>query len=246
MPVSQRQPGPIRQRRAALRTLAAPSPAGSTLTTSTAGRSPAGSDALNVADRPPTSGQSERQRESRNVIRVTRPRVEASDTLPPSTSRRVNGGAGRFPAAHVAWPWSSGRPQGGGGPGLARGREHVRGDAGGHADERSRPRTSRERRAGASALSPAGVRTRPDRSARRPTTEHDEHERERNRPRVSTAPVVKFARQASSSHLAPPSSTSVLAGESSYPAPATRSRIEPAVRAYERDHRPRHRRPAPT
>ena len=53
VPVSQRQPGPSRQRRAALRTLAAPSPAGSTLTTSTFGPRARGQRALDVAERPP-------------------------------------------------------------------------------------------------------------------------------------------------------------------------------------------------
>ena len=54
-------------------------------------------------------GQSAWQRESRNAIRVTRPRIDESDVLPASTSWSVNGGAGRFPAGHVACPCNSGR-----------------------------------------------------------------------------------------------------------------------------------------
>ena len=102
VPVSQRQFVPIRQRRAALRTLAGPSPAGSTLTTRTSGLAPTGSERSTAPSARPTIGHSDLQRESRKAIKVTRPRVEARETRPPSTSRRTNSGAARFPAAQVA------------------------------------------------------------------------------------------------------------------------------------------------
>ncbi len=172
---------PIRQRRAALRTLAGPSPAGSTLTTSTAGRVPAGSARWTSPSARPTSGQSERQRESRNAIRVTRPRVEASETLPPSTLRSVNCGARALSGGPRRLPVQL--------------RQRQRRPAGRARGERARARRLRRPRP-TTAAAPITSATRrgisrlprcaPGSARTVSTTPHhtstDEHEPERNRP----------------------------------------------------------------
>ena len=82
---------------------------GLTLTTTSTGRSARGSGRSAAASARPASGHSCLQCESKNSIATVRPRSEASENRWPFWSRSVSiAGAGRAPAAHVAWPSSSG------------------------------------------------------------------------------------------------------------------------------------------